>query len=244
MCGSTAVYLVCLATLFATSQSLQMAPDTWSSSGTGINLFKLSSPLESDTIVPSGVSMLANQSAGPQLFPPSPCISEHNTIFGTQFFGGSNSRNRGWIGTKSPHWHMYRGTVDHGTCSFYGNSNVDCQQYFEEVEGNTSHCVLTALCMNCSNHFRNGCRTTDYHHQGSTSVNGLSELYNGTTYLMWKHNGTLNETPFNPSTPSPATYFNPFFPSTAAHFKPSTASSATHFNPSTPPSFLTLPLLI
>ena len=238
------MYLVCLATLFATSQSLQMAPDTWSASGTGLNLFKSSSALGSNTIVPSGV--IANQSVEHQPFPPSPCISEHNTIFGAQCFDGSKSRNGGWIGTESPHWHTYRGSMDRRACGYYGNLNVGCQQYFKAhsgqgIGGSTSRRVSSTLCVNCSNRFRNGCRTSalDYHHRGTASVTSPSEpseVYNGTTNLLWKHDGTLesmNATPFNPSTSSPATHFNP-----------STPSPATHFNPSSPPSFLTLPLLI
>ena len=228
-CGSTAVYLVCLATLFATSQSLQMASNTWNPNDTGVNLFSSLSPPETDIFVPSGINVATKPSAKSHPFPLHPHV--HSMFFGTRSLDKSNNP----AAEVSP----WQACSNHKTCGFHGN------WYFKDallrtgsgVNMTPHHCTL------CAKHVT-GSAISDYPHRNtSPMINYSPESRAGFAHFVWKNADNCSGLQFNPSTPD-ARQFDPSIPLRARPFDPSTPPDAGlfnssplggQFNPSTPP---------
>lgn len=220
-CGSTAVYLVCLATLFATSQSLQMASNTWNPNDTGVNLFSSLSPPETDIFVPSGINVATKPSAKSHPFPLHPHV--HSMFFGTRSLDYNKSNNP--AAEVSP-WQVYN---NHKTCGFHGD------WYFKDallrtgsgVNMTPHHCTL------CAKHVT-GSAISDYPHRNtSPMINYSPESHARFAHFVWKNADNCSGLQFNPSTPD-ASQFNPSTPD-ARQFDPSIPLRARPFNPSTPP---------
>ena len=261
-CGSAAVYLVCLATLFATSQSLQMASNAWNPNDTGVNLFSLSPP-ETDIFISSGIDVTTNQSVECHPFPMDPHV--HSMIYGKQSLDGNKSNH---LAAEDSHWHVYSSCE---TCGFHSN------RYFKAAllqPGSGGVNKTPHQCIPCAKHIT-GCTISNCPHRNTgLTINYSTESHTGFAHFVWKHADSSNVLQFNPSTPdvrqfNPSTpdvrqfnlfthgtrqlnpttsdarqfesippnsgQFNPSTPPKARRFNPSTSIDAENFNPSTRP---------
>ena len=239
-CGSAAVYLVCLATLFATSQSLQMASNAWNPNDTGVNLFSLSPP-ETDIFISSGIDVTTNQSVECHPFPMDPHV--HSMIYGKQSLDGNKSNH---LAAEDSHWHVYSSCE---TCGFHSN------RYFKAAllqPGSGGVNKTPHQCIPCAKHIT-GCTISNCPHRNTgLTINYSTESHTGFAHFVWKHADSSNVLQFNPSTPD-VRQFNPSTPdvrqfnlfthgtrqlnpttSDARQFE-STPPNSGQFNPSTPP---------
>ena len=241
-CGSAAVYLVCLATLFATSQSLQMASNAWNPNDTGVNLFSSLLPPETDIFISSGIDVTTNQSVECHPFPMDPHV--HSMIYGKQSLDGNKSNH---LAAEDSRWHVYSSCE---TCGFHSN------RYFKATllqPGSGGVNKTPHQCIPCAKHIT-GCIISNCPHRNTgLTINYSTESHTGFAHFVWKHADSSNVLQFNPFTPD-VRQFNLFTHSTrqlnpttsdarqfestppkARRFNPSTSLDAENFNPSTPP---------
>ena len=240
-CGSAAVYLVCLATLFATSQSLQMASNAWNPNDTGVNLFSSLSPPETDIFISSGIDVTTKQSVECHPFPMDPHV--HSMIYGKQSLDGNKSNH---LAAEDSRWHVYSSCE---TCGFHSN------RYFKATllqPGSGGVNKTPYQYAPCAKHIT-GCTISNCPHRNTgLTINYSTESHTGFAHFVWKHAASSNvrqfnlfthgTRQFNPTTSDPRQFdstppnsgqFNPSTP--ARRFNPSTSLDAENFNPSTPP---------